>query len=445
MNNKQHHTPIHVRPIEHDSSKPFDGDLLGRKQLADRLTGFIERLQEGCVFAIDAPWGEGKTWFAKNWQSLLNAQQFGNVYIDAFKFDYIEDPFLMLYSEVLSEIGKEPAAKKKIISAGRKVAKAILPATAKTLVNLGGRALLGSANLSEDLKNAGEEFDKGLSDVIEKHIEKRLNEFESEKKSVDGFATVLCELAKNRGKPLVVIIDELDRCRPDFAIKTIERIKHFFDVPGIVFVLLLNRTQFESYVCGVYGSSVGASEYLGKFVQFWLKLPKTLSLDERRPGHNQTYCHHLSHRFGLEEHIGFRNAFALLATLMNLSLRDLERGYTLLSLGQPMDKECSALVAWPIVLKLSKPDVFNGVVSGDSKAHSTALSLINGLIGNNKNLEVQHVVFTVMAELHNRQLLEQKPGWSESTLFVISQLGWRFEPDKYLSWLFKQIDLNIQN
>ena len=52
---------------------------------------------------------------------------------------------------------------------------------------------------------------------------------------------------------MVFIIDELDRCRPDFAIRLIERIKHFFDISKIVFVLVIDKTQFSKVICHNYG------------------------------------------------------------------------------------------------------------------------------------------------------------------------------------------------
>jgi len=59
-------------------------------------------------------------------------------------------------------------------------------------------------------------------------------------------------------------VDELDRCRPDFALGLLERIKHLFDVEGIAFVLLVNRSQIEGYIRTVYGNA-DAEAYLLKF------------------------------------------------------------------------------------------------------------------------------------------------------------------------------------
>jgi len=71
----------------------------------------------------------------------------------------------------------------------------------------------------------------------------------------------------------------LDRCRPDFAIRLIERIKLFFDIPKIVFFLVMDKTQLSKVVCHNYGydETVG-EEYLDKFIDFWVSLPAIMKL-----------------------------------------------------------------------------------------------------------------------------------------------------------------------
>lgn len=441
--NAETKSPLHVRPKEHDPNNPFAGDLFSRKKLADRLTGLIERMVDGCVLAVDAPWGEGKTWFGKNWASDLRSKGFGVAYIDAFRQDYTDDPFLMVCSEILSEIGDEDGAKGKIAAAGRRVAKALLPAAAKAALNLGGRLLLGMADITEDIRKTAEEIDKGVADAVEKRLAKRLDEHEADRRSVEGFSAVLREHAETRAKPLLVIVDELDRCRPDFAVRAVERIKHFFDVPGVVFVLLVNRPQLEAAVRGIYGTDVDAGAYLGKFVQFWLRLPKTRSLETISQDHNQIYCADLARRFGLgnkEGHRGFQEAFAALATQTGLSLRDLERGYTLFSLGQPLDNSGS-FAAWVVFLKLVHPEIHEGVVSGNHSAHDEARKILAGLIAQYKDFWM----FPILDNLHQYQADGGKTPLTEDTRGVLRSMGtWGVRPERFLPWLCERVDLNVE-
>lgn len=74
--------------------------------------------------------------------------------------------------------------------------------------------------------------------------------------------------------PLVIVVDELDRCRPDYALELLEVIKHFFSVPSVHFLLGVNLEALMNSVCARYGAGIDAQSYLKKFVSFSLTLPK---------------------------------------------------------------------------------------------------------------------------------------------------------------------------
>lgn len=141
------------------------------------------------------------------------------------------------------------------------------------LVGLGGA---GEA-LQEVYKEGKDVYDTASEEIankVKEHIEKKIENHHIEKQTIQDFKQELAELAAKLEKPLVFIIDELDRCRPDFAIRSIERIKHFFDIPKIVFVLVMDKTQFSKVVCHNYGydESLG-EEYLTKFIDFTVEFP----------------------------------------------------------------------------------------------------------------------------------------------------------------------------
>ena len=83
-----------------DIARPFAGDLLERTRLSDRLTTYIDRLREGAVIAIDASWGEGKTWFARHWAASLQRTGHPVAYLDAFCQNDELDPFFILAAEL---------------------------------------------------------------------------------------------------------------------------------------------------------------------------------------------------------------------------------------------------------------------------------------------------------------------------------------------------------
>ncbi|MFW1953756.1 KAP family P-loop NTPase fold protein [Acinetobacter beijerinckii] len=137
----------------------------------------------------------------------------------------------------------------------------------------------GAGEAVQELYKNGEELYDSVSDEItakvKEHIEKKIENHQIEKESVQDFKNELDQLAKKLDKPLVFIIDELDRCRPDFAIRLIERIKHFFDIPKIVFILVMNKPQLIQSVHSLYGYAVETNgDYFEKFIDFTIKFPQ---------------------------------------------------------------------------------------------------------------------------------------------------------------------------
>ena len=260
----------------------WEDDLWDRKRLGVQLTNYVDRLQCGAVLALDARWGEGKTWFVRHWQKHLEDENHNVIYLDAFANDYLDDPFLVVTSEITNTLSKDKKTKrkvKKLIDLSASVGTALLPSLPKIALTLGlhlvGAGFLGGI-LQQGYENAQDEIDKlsdETSDRIKESIQEKIAGHEAEKKTLEEFKKHLAQTVEKLDKPLVFIIDELDRCRPDFAIRLIERIKHFFDIPKIVFVLVMDKTQFSKVICHNYGydESLG-EEYLTKFVDFTIEL-----------------------------------------------------------------------------------------------------------------------------------------------------------------------------
>lgn len=117
--------------------------------------------------------------------------------------------------------------------------------------------------------------------------------------------------------PLVFIVDELDRCKTEFSIKLIERIKHFFDIPNIVFVLSTNKEQLEESINSFYGFK-SANNYLEKFIDLNIKFPKKESESYT------TVIREYVKKFGLSLRLNNQDLLRLAETF-NLNSRDLTR------------------------------------------------------------------------------------------------------------------------
>jgi hypothetical protein len=271
-------------------NEAWEGDLWDRKRLGEQLTNYVDRLQCGAVLALDARWGEGKTWFVRHWAKHLDDTDHNVIYLDAFANDYLDDAFLVISSEIAAKLDK--TADKSLVHKFKKAAAVMqqgLLTLAPTLIaSMISCALTGgviplikidSDSFKYKLDEAIDKVTDNIGDKVTEAIQNKIDNYEEEKNSLFAFKHTLAQLAESLDKPLVFIIDELDRCRPDFAIRLIERIKHFFDIPKIVFVLVMNKKQFVMGVKKIYGYDDDSSKlYLDKFIDFDVPLRNEVSV-----------------------------------------------------------------------------------------------------------------------------------------------------------------------
>ena len=253
---------------EIDKTDPYGSDVFGdRKPFGEQLQHLILSIhfeQEGLVLAIDASWGEGKTTFAKMWMQALKNKGITHAYYNAFAEDNSIDPFLSFSSCLYDALEEKKEFKEMFTKVG--------------------------INLCNQLarKWTGIDLKELLEAELDRHAERR-NE-------VEAFRTFLSSQAEkikenNQDYPLIIIIDELDRCRPDFALQLLERIKHIFSVPHIAFVLLIHCRQLEEQVKARYGSGIDAHNYLHKFIHHTLMLPRKVPLRPVLTGHGDSLEH----------------------------------------------------------------------------------------------------------------------------------------------------------
>ncbi len=268
---------------------PFEGDHWERKELAEHLTGYVGRLKIGATLALDAEWGAGKTWFVQHWKQHLINEHYQVAYLDAFANDYIDDPFLVIATEIANLLDRqEEGLGASVKNSAIAVWHAMLPSLPK-MVFTAAMTLMGAGMLAQPvadmLKAAkegggdfGEAFVEDLNERIKEQLEEKVKNYQADKQTLEGFKTQLAEVANKLEKPLVFIIDELDRCKPEFSIRLIERIKHFFDTPNIVFVLSMHKKQLCESIDSYYGFK-SDNQYLEKFIDFTFLL-KTSSKTE---------------------------------------------------------------------------------------------------------------------------------------------------------------------
>ena len=128
-------------------------------------------------------------------------------------------------------------------------------------------------------------------------MNKEFENYEDQKNSIEGFRTALKAFIKgcDKERSIIFFVDELDRCNPAYAVKVLERIKHLFTIPNIIFVLSVDKKQLCNAIKGYYGSeSLDAENYLKRFIDIEYNLPEPSYED---------FCNYLYDKFEIEKHI----------------------------------------------------------------------------------------------------------------------------------------------
>ncbi len=242
-------------------------DEFQRGPVADKVITLLQSDIDISPMVIDGGWGTGKTEFCQKLIQRMNACDTHNlIYVDAFQADHANEPLLTILSEVIKLI-PEGIQRTSFIEK----AKPALRYGAKVV----GKAIVAHA-LRQDATDVANDFDKEIQKTADKALDASINSLIKDhveaNKNLSSLQTALKEIAVS--KPIIIFIDELDRCRPDFAVSMLEVIKHTFNVVGLKFVLITNTQQLKAAINNSYGDNVDASRYLDKFLKFKLTLPE---------------------------------------------------------------------------------------------------------------------------------------------------------------------------
>ncbi len=276
--------PIRHSDLMPEPGKPFDKCKLNREQYAHILTNIVQNYAEGFVLAINNEWGTGKTTFVKMWRQQLEDQEFKTLYFNAWENDYADDVLVALLSELEELKIKDNAAKyKTVLEKAAPFVKKIIPGVTKAAAKVVGLDEVFQAVLD------------GTVSVGVDEMEKAIKSYSKRKKGVKEFRESLEKFVESSAskRPVVFIIDELDRCRPNYAVSVLEQMKHLFSVPGIVFVLSIDKEELGNAIRGAYGSEkIKADEYLRRFIDLEYSIPDPETRD---------YCKYLFGYFKFDE------------------------------------------------------------------------------------------------------------------------------------------------
>ena len=275
-------------------------DEFNRKPIAENIIRLLTSTIDLSPMVIDGGWGTGKTEFCQKLIRLMQQQHpdYQPVYIDAFRSDHSGEPLLALLAEIIKactpeDIGEQPSEQRKEMT--KKVAKAagfVMKTVAKAAVghvlkqNMEDLAegMSQIINDKQEAKNAAATVagaattlaSHSIDATIDATVEALLKEQIEAEKNLETLKACLKEFAEE--KPIILFIDELDRCRPDYAVDMLEVIKHVFDVENVKVVLVTNTKQLRAAINHRYGVEVDAHKYLDKFLKYSFALPDKVSV-----------------------------------------------------------------------------------------------------------------------------------------------------------------------
>lgn len=326
----------------------WEGDLLGRRAEAMYLQRYLENIFEmdvagksSFVLNINSEWGHGKTWFLKRLSEQLG-QNHPVVYFDAWKNDFTKDALLSFVSVICTDLSNQFKDNSvvigridKVISAFSSFAKKSAPIVAATLV----KQATGMA--FDNFSGVGESFKEGVSDAASELANAAatsfVEEFSQKKSAIENFESSVKSLVNEINElpdvqlPIFIFVDELDRCRPTYAIELLESIKHLFGAFGVFFVIATDTKQLSHSIKAVYGQDFNSTSYLKRFFYAEYQLAE--------PDYNRM-ADFLFREFSLSEKLfmpepllkdyGYPGFFSKVAEFFKLTARDQEQVFSIL-------------------------------------------------------------------------------------------------------------------
>ena len=365
-----------VSPVESDISEdePWHDDALNRMRVAERLTNLVKIQEAPLSVSVSGDWGTGKTFILKRWQQSLQNQGYKAIYFNAWEDDFCDDPLLAMIGQMSEHFTDDRF--KRVADA----AKPLIGLTRKHFVAALNSLLSGAASsVASSVSGQPVAIPVEIpSDGWQNEERNSLKDYRKQRASKDELKICLQNLSNSvvleTGHPLVFIIDELDRCRPPFAIELLERVKHIFGVRNIVFVFGINRDELCKSLRTMYGE-IDADVYLRRFFDMEFILPE---VDADR------FCNHLFVKYELRKFFfatsrdfntsGYdqMSRFPEFWGRFNMSLRNLDYCARLMCLvGRNLKQDYPVypwLLAALIALKINNPTLYRSLIQRQCRA-----------------------------------------------------------------------------
>ena len=250
-------------------------DLLNRKEFIDRTLTIIEKLSDqkkNVCFSISGNWGIGKTFVLEHIEHQLlmetaNTEKYAVFHYNCWQYDYYEEPLVAIIAVMLDAIKENENLLSEKASA-----------TIRGFLKIIGNGLLIKASSFVEEKTGinVEEIWKFLQEGNQETAKEIANNHAYDinflfRQVLNRFRETVVSMAQ--GKTIIFVVDELDRCLPEYSIKVLERLHHIFDeINNVQVILSIDKHQLAHTVKQIYGVNTNVERYLSKFINFSLIL-----------------------------------------------------------------------------------------------------------------------------------------------------------------------------
>lgn len=391
---------------------PWGDDRLNRKRIADDFTAILKGVNNlPFVISIDSNYGTGKTFFIKRWVEDLKKDGFVACYHNAWNMDYQNDPLVPFVNSIINQFPVD-------ISERMRGSFENMVGILKTVGNFATKCFTGQDNIIGEGADVVQKAVNWLQGIGQGYIENN----NQTAKIIEAFKGKLQE--ESQRQKIVVFVDELERCRPTYAVELLEIIKHLFNVPNVIFVLATDRRQLKHTIAKLYGENMDGDGYLRRFIDLELHLPE--------PNRN-AFCSYLQSDRELKndmpysDHVEgwnyFRKNFVLWSEIYNLSLREMEQIWNEVSYLAniiPEDNlKLMPVLAWLLIVKSKDIDQFYNFENCDFQSISKELP--TELPNNTDNDNACYNDFKVLLEICTTEpsvldMCSREPGSESSVL-----------------------------
>ena len=253
-------------------------DILNREEFVNKLVTLTENISatnSNTSFALNGVWGCGKSFVLDMYEEQLNQIQYEETATDKYfviryncwKYDYYDEPLVAIVAAMIDIINQ----KTKLWNDEEKKARilGVLKAVGTTLLSMINDGV--KDKIGVDIKSTYDAI-KDKVDFEEVKIEKshEYDVYFSFKQALDRLQQLIAEISDNQ--TVVFVVDELDRCMPEYSIKVLERLHHLTENSNnVITILSMDKEQLESSVKQIFGFD-NPAKYLEKFIQFEIKL-----------------------------------------------------------------------------------------------------------------------------------------------------------------------------